>query len=275
VGAALIVMTSVSEIPGSGRRTGAWLPEVAFPYFRLRESGMDVELATVRGGEAPLDGYDAHDPTQRRLMHDAHARRALRNTRPVDDVCPERDALVLFAGGHGTMWDFRGPGGASALAERAHEAGAVIGAVCCGPMALVDARARDGRPLVAGRRMTCFSNQEEARVGLLDVVPDPLAPALTRNGALVSHQARWQPHVQVDGRIVTGQNPASITALVEEMLQVHGRATEHAPCRHDDVAVDRPHLVPALGRLYYLVRCRRCGHEALRSAAEPDGLPAI
>lgn len=220
---ALIVVTSHDRLGDTGRQTGYYLPEVTHPYYALAAAGVEVDVASPRGGVAPMDesSRDLADPANARFLDTPADRAKLEATRALADVDPGDYQAILFAGGHGTMWDFRGDADVQRLAAALYEGGGVVAAVCHGPAALVDVQLRSGEPLVAGKRVTGFSNAEEAAVELSDVVPFLLETALIERGGRYEKADLWQEKVVADGRLVTGQNPASAAAVgraVAELL---------------------------------------------------------
>ncbi|MFH8774341.1 type 1 glutamine amidotransferase domain-containing protein [Streptomyces sp. NPDC017958] len=207
----LIVLTSHAELGDTGRATGYYMPEVAHPWQVFSEADHRVDLASVRGGRPPASGVDLNDRVQKAFLEDPEMRAKLADTLRVGDVDPAGYDAVFFAGGHGTMWDFPGDPALAALARDVYEAGGVVAALCHGPAALVGVRLSDGRPLVEGKRLTGFSNAEEAAMGLTDIVPFALQTALEELGGKHESAPEFAAHAVTDGRLVTGQNPASAT----------------------------------------------------------------
>lgn len=216
---ALIVVTSHGVLGSTGKPTGYYLPEVSHPYQALSARGIAVDFASIRGGNAPVDpsSLNMSDPANQRLWQTPETRAQLEATRALADVDPAEYQAIFFAGGHGTMWDFRGDPQVQRLAASIYEAGGVVAAVCHGPAALVDIQLADGSYLVAGKQVAAFSNAEEAAAGLTAVVPFLLETELTARGAQYSKAPLWQKHVVVDQRLVTGQNPASASGVGEAM----------------------------------------------------------
>ncbi|WP_214324152.1 type 1 glutamine amidotransferase domain-containing protein [Nonomuraea sediminis] len=216
----LIVLTSHAELGDTGRGTGFYVSEAAHPWEVFTRAGFEVEFASVAGGAPPRDGVDLDDPVQRRFLDlpglDATPRAA--------EVDPARYDAILFAGGHGTMWDFPDNPGLAAVTRAVYENGGVVSAVCHGPAALVGVTLSDGAPLVAGRRVAAFTDKEEAAVGLTDVVPFLLASRLRELGAEHVPAPDFQAQVVSDGRLVTGQNPASAAGVAEAVVEAlrHG-----------------------------------------------------
>ncbi|MFO7252064.1 MAG: type 1 glutamine amidotransferase domain-containing protein [Actinomycetes bacterium] len=216
---ALIVLTSHGELGDTGRSTGFYLPEVAHPWKVFVEAGLTVDLVSVQGGEPPMDGHDPSDPVQQRFLADPEMSAKLKNTPKPGEVDPSRYGIVLYAGGHGVMWDFPGNAELAALGRQVYEQGGVVAAVCHGPAGLVDLTLSDGSHLVAGKRVAAFTNDEEAAVGLTEVVPFLLADRLTERGATHVPAPNFAANVVVDGRLVTGQNPASATGVAEAAVK--------------------------------------------------------
>jgi putative intracellular protease/amidase len=161
---------------------------------------------------------DLSDPVQWAFTQDAGMQAKLAATPRFDEVRPADHAAVLFAGGHGAMWDFPADPGLIDLVRELWTAGGVVAAVCHGPAALVGAVDGDGRPLVEGRQVSAFTNAEETAVGLRDVVPFLLQSRLEELGGKHTGAPDFQPHVVTDGRLVTGQNPASAVGVARAVL---------------------------------------------------------
>jgi uncharacterized protein (TIGR02246 family) len=214
----LLVLTSHAELGSTGRATGFYVSEAAHPWKAFTEAGYVVDLASTRGGEPPRDGEDRDDPEQREFLDDPRVAAQLASTPAVDDVKAAGYDAVLLAGGHGAMWDFPASASLAALARDVYENGGVVGALCHGVAGLVDVVLSDGSHLVEGRRVAAFTNSEEDAVGLTDVVPFALQTRLTGLGARHSAAPDFQPWVVRDGRLVTGQNPASARELAAAML---------------------------------------------------------
>lgn len=214
----LVVLTSHATKGATGAPTGAYVAEISHPLAVFRAAGFEVDFASVRGGRVPLDGTDSKDPVDRAFLADEATLARVHASLAPQAVDPQRYAAVFYAGGHGTMWDFPEPGPLSLATARVWAAGGVVGAVCHGPAGLLPVRLADGAPLVRGREVAAFTNDEERAVGLAGVVPFLLADALVALGAVHRPAADWQPQVVVDGRLVTGQNPASARGVAEAMV---------------------------------------------------------
>ncbi|WP_327584644.1 type 1 glutamine amidotransferase domain-containing protein [Nonomuraea sp. NBC_00507] len=211
----LIVLTRHDDL-GGVEKTGYYVPEAAHPWEIFRKAGHAVDVASVRGGEPPQDGFDPEDPAQVAFLASPDAR----DTACLADVDPARYDAVLYAGGHGTMWDFPGDPGVIRVGRAVYEQGGVVAAVCHGPAALVNLTLSDGSYLVAGKRVAAFTNEEEELRGVAHVVPFLLADELVDRGARHEPGPNWQAQVVVDDRLVTGQNPASAAPLAERVLEL-------------------------------------------------------
>ena len=212
---ALLVVTSHGRLGDTGRATGYYLPEVTHPYLALTDAGVAVNIASPRGGRAPLDPASSgkEDPANARFLASPADAARLEQTLRLAEVDPAGYRAVVFAGGHGTMWDFAGDRDIQRIAAAIDQAGGVVAALCHGPAALVNLTLPSGDHLVRGKNLTGFSNAEEQAAGLAEVVPFALETRLVERGAVYHRADLWQEKVVVDGRLVTGQNPASAAAL--------------------------------------------------------------
>ncbi|MFE3739822.1 type 1 glutamine amidotransferase domain-containing protein [Streptomyces sp. NPDC059134] len=204
----LIVVSSVARLP-SGRQAGFWLPEAAYPWRALLAAGWDFAFAGTREGTPQIGGVDRSDLPQRLFLDDATVRERLAATTTADRYEPAGFGIVLIAGGHGAMLDLPEDPRLADFLTRFHAGGGVVVAVCHGVAGLLAARTPEGAPLVAGRRVTGFSRDEEVAAGLAATVPFFLDEALRERGARYESGEPFAPHVVRDGNLVTGQNPAS------------------------------------------------------------------
>ncbi|MBB5801877.1 putative intracellular protease/amidase [Saccharothrix ecbatanensis] len=215
----LIALTSHERLGDTGRSTGFYLPEAAHPWRVFTEAGYEVDLVSVRGGNPPRDGVDPSDAAQTSFLADEVVAAKLAATPTAAQVDAGEYAAILFAGGHGTMWDFPEDSALAGVARDIYEAGGVVSAVCHGPAGLVNVTLSDGVPLVAGKRVAAFTNAEEAAVGLDRVVPFLLQSRLEERGAVHVPADNFAANVVVDERLVTGQNPASATGVAEAVVR--------------------------------------------------------
>ncbi len=220
----LMVVTSHDKLGDTGKKTGFWLEEFAAPYYTFLDAGAVVTVASPKGGEPPLDPKSDLPENQteatERFKKDPAAQAALANTVKLADVRAEDYDAIFYPGGHGPMWDMPDNVTSIALIEAFVKADKPVGAVCHAPVALVNVRGQDGEYLVKGKRVTGFTNAEEEAVGLSAVVPFLLEERLKERGGIYSKAAEWAPYVQVDGKLVTGQNPASSGPGAEALLKL-------------------------------------------------------
>lgn len=218
----LMVLTSHDQLGDTGEKTGFWLEEFAAPYYVLRDAGAEINLASPKGGQPPLDpksdSEDAQTDATRRFKQDDAAQQALANTVKLSSVDADQFDAVFYPGGHGPLWDLAESADSRKLLESFAAADRPIGAVCHAPGVFRHVKGNDGEPLVKGRRVTGFTNGEEEGVGLTDVVPFLVEDMLKDNGADYRKGDDWASYVEVDGKLVTGQNPASSEAAAKELL---------------------------------------------------------
>jgi putative intracellular protease/amidase len=218
----LIVLTSHDQLGDTGMKTGFWLEEFAAPYYVFKDAGVAITLASPKGGQPPLDpkSYLPENLTEltKRFRTDSAAQAALANTKTLADVSAADFDAAFYPGGHGPMWDMPDNPTSIALIKAFVKADKPVGAVCHAPVAFVNVRGQNGEYLVKGKRVTGFTNAEEKAVGLTELVPFLLEDRLKERGAVYSKGTNWAPHVQVDGKLVTGQNPASSGPAAKELL---------------------------------------------------------
>lgn len=224
----LIVLTSHDQLGATGEKTGFWLEELAAPYYRLKDAGAELVLASPAGGRPPLDPKSSAPDFQtgdtRRFESDPVAQAALADTAKLADMRVEEFDAVFYPGGHGPLWDLHDNDDSVALIEGFAAAGKPVAAVCHAPAVLLRARGSDGEPLVRDRQVTGFSNTEEAAVGLTGVVPYLLEDELVARGGRYRKADDWSPLAVVDGLLITGQNPASSAPVAEALLEALTRA---------------------------------------------------
>lgn len=211
----LCVVTSHPIKGDTGIATGFWMSELTHALAEFQNAGIPFELASIRGGHPPIDGFDLTDEINAHFWKDSAFRSALANSLILADVDTSRYSAVFFAGGHGTMWDFANSQAAQRVIREMYEAGGVVSSLCHGPAALVNAKLSDGSYLVAGKRVAAFTDEEEAEVQTTHIVPFLLASTLKKRGALHQPAPNWSANVVADGRLVTGQNPASAHGVGE------------------------------------------------------------
>ena len=209
----LMVLTSHDKLGDTGRKTGFWLEEMAAPYYVFKDAGVDLTLASPKGGRPPLDPK-SQDPNfqtdiTRRFEKDSAAESQLDKTVRLESVTQEDYDTVFYPGGHGPMWDLAEDPNSIKLIESFLAAKKHVALVCHAPGVLRHVKTPAGKPLVDGRKVTGFTNGEEADVGLTKIVPFLVEDELLRLGAIYSKVKNWGVYTITDGLLITGQNPAS------------------------------------------------------------------
>jgi putative intracellular protease/amidase len=227
----LMVLTSHDKLGDTGKKTGFWLEEFAAPYYSFKDGGVQVTLASPLGGQPPIDPKSDEPSAQtdatRRFKKDTDAQRALKATLVLSDVASNDFDAVFFPGGHGPLWDLANDANAIALIESMLASGKPVAAVCHAPGVLRDVKGSNGASIIEGKKITGFSNSEEAVSGLTHVVPFLLEDMVKERGGMYMKADDWQPYVITDGMLITGQNPASSKPAAEALLAIlHANETE-------------------------------------------------
>ncbi|MCB5199900.1 type 1 glutamine amidotransferase domain-containing protein [Loktanella sp. TSTF-M6] len=220
----LMVLTSHDQLGDTGKKTGFWLEEFAAPYYVFKDAGADITLASPKGGQPPLDpGSDTEDaqtPATDRFKADDDAQKVLANTHVLSTIDASEYDAVFYPGGHGPLWDLSQDADSIKLIETVVASDRPLGAVCHAPAVFQNTKGADGKPLVSGRKVTGFTNTEEEAVGLTDVVPFLVEDMLKANGGHYEKADDWASFVVTDGKLVTGQNPASSEEAAKELLKL-------------------------------------------------------
>lgn len=220
----LMVLTSHDQLGDTGKKTGLWLEEFAAPYYVFKDADAEVTLSSPKGGQPPLDpsseADDAQTEATKRFKADEAAQEDLANTAVLSTVSADGFDAIFYPGGHGPLWDLAEDGDSKTLIETFAASGRPIGAVCHAPAVFKHTKGADGSPLVAGRKVTGFTNGEEEGVGLTDVVPFLVENMLISNGGNYRKGDDWASFVVTDGKLVTGQNPASSEEAARKLLSL-------------------------------------------------------
>jgi putative intracellular protease/amidase len=219
----LMVLTSHDKLGDTGAKTGFWLEEFAAPYYVMKDAGHTLTLASPNGGHPPIDpksdAPDFQTEATKRFKADPETQAHLASTELLENIDPAKFDAVFYPGGHGPLWDLANSAKSRSIIEQTVRAGNPVALVCHAPAVLKDVTAEDGSPLVRGKRVTGFTNSEEAAVHLTDVVPFLLQDKLTELGADFTLAGDFQPYVVRDGLLITGQNPASSDPAARTLLQ--------------------------------------------------------
>jgi putative intracellular protease/amidase len=217
----LFVLTSHEDLGNTGHKTGFWIEEFAAPYYLLKDKGVKITLASPKGGQPPIDPNSAAEnaatDATKRFDSDTVTKEVLSKTIPLANINQTDYDAVFYPGGHGPLWDLSEDKNSIALIESFYSNNKPVAAVCHAPAVFKNTKGNDGNALVNGKKVTCFSNTEEAAVQLTDIVPFLVEDMLQANGGIFSKLEDWQPYAVEDGLLITGQNPAS-SELVAEML---------------------------------------------------------
>jgi len=220
----LFVLTSHDKLGDTGKKTGFWIEEFANPYYTLLDKGVNITVATPKGGKAPIDptsdSEDAQTEDTKRFHDDADAQKVINNTKVLAEVDPSEYDAVFYPGGHGPLWDLSKDETSIKIIETFNAKHKPIGFVCHAPAALKNVKKENGEPLVKGKKVTGFTNTEEEAVQLTDVVPFLVEDMLKENGGIYSKVGDWEEYAIVDGNLITGQNPASSGLVAEKLFEM-------------------------------------------------------
>lgn len=220
----LMILTSHERLGDTGKKTGFWLEEFAAPYYVMLDAGAEITLASPSGGQPPLDPQsdvpDAQTEATGRFKTDEAAQKALTQTTKLSEIDSDEFDAIFFPGGHGPLWDLAENTDSRRIIETFVADRRPLAAVCHAPAIFKHTKGADGKSLVSGRRVTGFTNTEEAAVGLTKIVPFLVEDMLRANGGHYESGPDWGSHVVVDGKLVTGQNPASSEAAARELLKL-------------------------------------------------------
>jgi len=220
----LFVLTSHSELGDTGEKTGFWVEEFAAPYYLLADAGVEITIASPKGGQPPIDpksaAPDAQTAATRRFDTDQALKEKLAQTVKLSEVDAGSFDAVFYPGGHGPLWDLANDTDSIELIKAFVKQRKPVTMVCHAPGALINVKAENGDPIIKGKLITGFSNTEEEAVQLTDVVPFLLEDEMKKLGAIYSKGPDWQSYVIKDGLLITGQNPGSSEEAAEELLKV-------------------------------------------------------
>ena len=217
----LFVVTSHDKLGDTGEKTGLWIEEFATPYYYLIDQGVEVVIASPKGGQPPIDPKsklaDYQTESTKRFYTDSKAQLIFSKTRKLAKVKQEDFDAVFYPGGHGPLWDLSTDKNSIKLIESFYNNNKPIAFVCHAPAALKNVKDKNGQPLVKGKKVTGFTNGEEAAVKLTNIVPFLIEDMLKENGAIYEKGADWSSFAVEDGLLISGQNPQS-AKLVGELL---------------------------------------------------------
>lgn len=221
----VLLVVSSNGLDDGKTRPGFEMDELSQAYAVFADNGLQVDIASPSGGTVVADRFNPAKPYNSRFLSDPVAAAKLTSTRTLTSVSKQRYAAIFIIGGKGSMFDLPINTDLKTLLATTYEAGGVIGAVCHGPAVLMNVPLKGGASLLEGRAVTGFSNEEEAQFGKgwLPSFPVLLENGLRGSGAKYSEAPIMLNHVVTDGRLVTGQNPASTAAAAEAVIKAMGR----------------------------------------------------
>lgn len=218
----LFVLTSHDQLGDTGKSTGLWIEEFATPYYYFLDKGIEVVIASPKGGQAPIDPKSNdpsfQTPSTKRFYTDKNAQKALAGTLKLTNVKQQDFNAVFYPGGHGPMWDLVNDKNSIKIIQDFYNNGKPVALVCHAPAALVNVKDNNGNFLIAHKKVTGFCNTEEEAVGLTKVVPFLLEDKLKERGGIYSKGADWNSYVVEDGLLLTGQNPQSSEEVASKLL---------------------------------------------------------
>jgi len=218
----LFVVTSHDQLGDTGNKTGLWVEEFAAPYYHLLDQGVDITIASPKGGKTPIDPKseepDSSTEDTKRYYADPATIEKLANTVLLSDVSEQDFDAVYYPGGHGPLWDLAEDAQSASLIASFYQHNKPVSFVCHAPAALKNVKDSDGQPLVKGKSVTGFTNTEEDGVGLTAVVPFLVEDMLKEKGGNYQKGGDWQPFAITDGLLITGQNPASSVLVADHLM---------------------------------------------------------
>ena len=220
----LFVLTSHDKLGDTGEKTGFWIEEFAAPYYTLIDNGVEITIASPKGGQPPIDPKSdvpaASTPATERFKKDIETQHKLAHTIMLSVIKETDYDAIFYPGGHGPLWDLSSDTDSIHLIESFYRNNKPVAAVCHAPAVFRYTKNTLGKPLVDGKKVTGFTNEEEDAVQLTSIVPFLVEDMLKQNGGEYSKVANWQPYAVQDGLLITGQNPASSELVAEKLLQL-------------------------------------------------------
>jgi len=214
----LILVTNHATLGSTDQANGTYTPELTHALHAFLEAGFDYEIASIKGGAAPLYGEDMHDEITQKILAMDDFQSRINNTIVATQLEGQVFDAVFYPGGFGLLSDLAEHEGVARLTAKLYEAGAIVGSVCHGPAGLLPITLSGGSSILAGKTVTAFTREEEIDFGTRPHIPFLLEEALTRKAGAYHKQAPWSEHVITDGRLITGQNPASAGAVGRGMV---------------------------------------------------------
>ncbi|NGN96914.1 type 1 glutamine amidotransferase domain-containing protein [Grimontia sp. S25] len=217
----LIIVTNHATLGTTDQANGTYAPELTHALDVFLKAGFAYDVASINGGEVPFYGEDMEgDDVNSRVFNNDEFQSRVKNTIPVSQLNADDYDAIFYPGGFGLLSDLAQHAPTANLAAKLYENGGVVGAVCHGPAALLPVTLSNGQPLIADKTVTAFTREEEVDFGTITDIPFLLEESLTRKAAKYSKIQPWGVHVITDGKLVTGQNPASAHGVGEAMVEL-------------------------------------------------------
>lgn len=216
----LIFLTNHAVLGHTDEKNGTYAPELTHALHEFLKAGFDYDLVSIKGGATPLYGEEIEDDVNQTILASEAFQNRIRNTLPVSQINPQEYEAVFYPGGFGLLSDLADNAEVAGITAGLYEAGKVVGAVCHGPAGLLPVMLSDGRSVLQGKTVTAFTHEEEIDAGTASKIPFLLEEAITRKAGRYTKVAPWQENVIVDGRLVTGQNPASAQGTGQAMVKM-------------------------------------------------------
>ncbi len=214
----LFVLTSHGTKGKTREKTGYHLAEASHPWEVLTKAGYEIDFVSPQGGNPPVDAFDLSDPINREFWEDPKTSKKVANSMKPSEVDASEYKAIYYAGGHGAMWDLPDNMELRKITTDIYENNGVVAAVCHGPAGLVNVKLSDGSYLVDGKNVNSFTDEEEKAAGMGDIVPFLLETQIKERGGIFEKSGIQEAHVVTDGRLITGQNPASATGVGEAIV---------------------------------------------------------
>ncbi len=239
-GKILAIVTSIGSMGESGKSTGYELTELSRPYYVFKANGFDVDIASTKGGKAPvvIDDEDMgiYDYA---FLNDIVAQNKTNHTIAIENVNSSEYQAIYFVGGKGTMFDFPENKTIQSIVKEYYQSNKVIGAVCHGPSALVNVKLDNGKSLLENKKVSGFTNEEELFLipNAKEIFPFLLQDKLTQQGAIFNKGLMYLDQISHDNNLITGQNPWSTWSLAEKMIEQLGYTPKHRNKTDEENAV--------------------------------------
>ena len=220
----LVVLTSVEKYPNLPRATGLWLGEAVHFVHKVEAAGFNVDYVSPQGGYTPIDPHSLAADMATDIDWEWYHNKAFMNrlgaTLKPSEIKPQDYVAIYYAGGHGVIWDFADNVELQTISRDIYEAGGYVSSVCHGAVGLLNILLSNGELLIKDKKVTGFSNEEEQLAGLAEFVPYLTETELTKRGARYEKASEpWAAYAIADGRLITGQNPASGGPVADLLLK--------------------------------------------------------